>query len=94
VARTFSAWKSWCAARLLEIARSSEDESAKRSAEQLLAKLKYLRLESIPAFLSLLNAAASASGDNRFLELAPRPEEVAEWFKGREEGACVNVREA
>jgi hypothetical protein len=78
MARTFSAWKAWCAARLVEIARNAQGEKVKRDAELLLTKLQYLRLESLPSFLVLLHAAAA--DDPCFLDLAPSTEEVEEWF--------------
>jgi hypothetical protein len=84
VARSFSAWKAWASAKLVEIARTTSDEKVRRDADQLLTRLQYLRLESLPSFLVLLHAAAT--DDQRFLDLAPSPEEIDEWFREVREG--------
>ena len=76
--RTFQQWKIWASAKLLEIIRTAQSDKIRADAEQLLARLQYLRLESLPSFLALLHAAAA--DDPAFLELAPKPEEVEQWL--------------
>ena len=78
MARGFQQWKVWAAARLIEMVRTASDEKVRRDAEMLLTRLQYLRLESLPSFLVTLHAAAT--DDQRFLDLAPSPEEIDEWF--------------
>jgi hypothetical protein len=80
MARTFSGWKIWVSAKLIEMIRNASDEKVRRNAEALLTKLQYLRLEGLPSFLVLLHAAAT--DDPRFLDLAPSAEEVEKWFSG------------
>ena len=78
MARTFQQWKAWCAARLVEMARTARSDKVRADADTLLTRLQYLRLEGLPSFLVLLHAAAS--DDPAFLDLAPTPEEVETWF--------------
>ena len=78
MARSFQQWKVWCSAKLVEIARTTQSEKTRKDAELLLTRLQYLRLESLPSFLVTLHAAAT--DDPRFLDLAPSPEEVEQWF--------------
>jgi hypothetical protein len=79
MARSFQQWKAWCAARLVEIARTAQSDKVRADADQLLTRLQYLRLEGIPSFLVLLHAAAQ--DDPAFFELAPSAEEVERWFQ-------------
>jgi hypothetical protein len=79
MARTFQQWKVWCSAKLVEIARTTRSEKTRKDAELLLTRLQYLRLESLPSFLVILYAASQ--DDPVFFELAPKPEEVDEWFQ-------------
>jgi len=78
MARTFQQWKAWCAARLVEVARTAKEDKVRRDADILLTKIQYLRLEGLPSFLVLLHAAAA--DDPSFLDLAPSAEEVEAWF--------------
>ena len=78
MARSFQQWKAWCAAKLVEMTKNASDDKVRRDAEMLLTKLQYLRLESLPSFLVTLHAVAA--DDPQFLNLAPTPEEVEQWF--------------
>jgi len=90
MARTFQQWKIWASAKLVEIARTAQSEKVRADADMLLTRLQYLRLEGLPSFLVLLRAVST--DDPRFLELAPTPEEVDEWFQEEMRSCKEEVR--
>jgi len=84
VSGSFQAWKAVAMVRLLAIkAKYKGNQKVANDVDALVSRLERLRLDGLPAFIAMLNAAAVDAPE--FLEIVPKEEEVEEWFKRGEE---------
>ena len=83
--RTFAEWKAVAIAQLMSLRRKYQDRpDALRELENLIARIRYARLESIPAILASVEKFLSAIPE---LEtIVPSTEEIEAWHRARQRG--------
>jgi predicted RNA-binding protein with EMAP domain len=83
--RSFAEWKAVAIAQLMALRRKYADKpDALRELENIISRIRYARLESLPALLAAVEKLLSAVPELE--SIVPSVEEVEAWHRSRQRG--------